>query len=119
MHKAKNFENAAELAQKACDLNYAQGCFYLGFNNQNESKYTRCNAFYKKACDLNLGVGCLALANNVRLGIGVNPSLQMAMPFYQKACELGEPLGCSHIKNPGFEGHMGHPHGEKSEISKH
>lgn len=119
MHKAKNFERAAELAQKACDLNYAQGCFYLGFNNQNKSKYTQCNAFYKKACDLNMGVGCLALANNIRLGIGVNPSLRAALPFYQKACELGEPLGCSHIKNPGFEGHMGHPEGEKSEISKH
>ena len=50
---------------------------------------------------------------------GVNPSLQAAMPFYQKACELGEPLGCSHVKNPGFEGHMGHLSGGKSEISKH
>ena len=83
------------------------------FNNQNGSKYSQCNVFYKKACDLNLGVGCLALANNVRLGIGVNPSLQAAMPFYQKACELGEPLGCSHVKNPGFEGHMGHLSGGK------
>ena len=119
MHKAKNFGRGADLAQKACDLNYAQGCFYLGFNNQNGSKYSQCNVFYKKACDLNLGVGCLALANNVRLGIGVNPSLQAAMPFYQKACELGEPLGCSHVKNPGFEGHMGHLSGGKSEISKH
>ena len=119
MHKAKNFGRGADLAQKACDLNYAQGCFYLGFNNQNGSKYSQCNVFYKKACDLNLGVGCLALANNVRLGIGVNPSLQAAMPFYQKACELGEPLGCSHVKDPGFEGHMGHLSGGKSEISKH
>ena len=68
--------------------------------------------FYKKPV-INLGVGCLALANNVRLGIGVNPSLQAAMPFYQKACELGEPLGCSHVKDPGFEGHMGHLSGGK------
>lgn len=30
MHKAKNFGRGADLAQKACDLNYAQGCFYLG-----------------------------------------------------------------------------------------
>lgn len=93
MHKAKNYGRAAELAQKACDLNYAQGCFYLGFNNQNGSKYSQCNVFYKKACDLNLGIGCLALANNVRLGIGVNPSLQGGNAFLSEGMRVRRALG--------------------------
>lgn len=106
-HKAKKFDEAEKYALRACELNNAMGCFYVGFKNQNAGKSEECNAYFKKACDLNLGVGCLAVANNVRLGIGIPPSLTQAMPFYKKACELGEELGCSHVKNPGFEGHHG------------
>lgn len=108
LHQAKQYDQAAYLAQKSCDMDFAQGCFYLGFKNQNAQRYNQCNVYFKKACDLNYGPGCLAVANNLRLGIGVQPSLKAAMSFFQKACSLGEPLGCSHLKNPGFEGHNVH-----------
>lgn len=48
MHKAKNFGRAAELAQKACDLNYAQGCFYLGFTIRMEVNTPSAMRFIKK-----------------------------------------------------------------------
>lgn len=111
--------HAQDVNTQSCEKGNGQACYLAAIEMHKAKNFGRGADLAQKACDLNLGVGCLALANNVRLGIGVNPSLQAAMPFYQKACELGEPLGCSHVKNPGFEGHMGHLSGGKSEISKH
>lgn len=111
--------HAQDVNTQSCEKGNGQACYLAAIEMHKAKNFGRGADLAQKACDLNLGVGCLALANNVRLGIGVNPSLQAAMPFYQKAFELGEPLGCSHVKNPGFEGHMGHLSGGKSEISKH
>lgn len=111
--------HAQDVNTQSCEKGNGQACYLAAIEMHKAKNFGRGADLAQKACDLNLGVGCLALANNVRLGIGVNPSLQAAMPFYQKACELGEPLGCLHVKNPGFEGHMGHLSGGKSEISKH
>lgn len=97
-HKEGNFEEAAKIAQEACESNDAKGCFYLGFKLQQESKLEQANVFYEKACGLNFAVGCLSLANNFRQGLGLKKDNQAALQFYSRACELGEKLACSHIK---------------------
>lgn len=50
--------NATIYLQKACDLNYSQGCFHLGILYKENSQADKSLPNLEKACKLNYGPAC-------------------------------------------------------------
>ena len=63
----QDYQKAAELYSKACNLGNGAGCSNLGFLYDNGSgarqDYAKASDFYAKACKLGNGGGCYNLGN--------------------------------------------------------
>ncbi|WP_020849732.1 tetratricopeptide repeat protein [Helicobacter pylori] len=74
-YKEQDFSKAKEYFEKACGLNYGNGCNGLGVlyrNGQGVEKNSKKAAyFYYKACELKEGDGCGALGGLYYNGDGV------------------------------------------------
>ncbi|CAJ99755.1 conserved hypothetical protein [Helicobacter acinonychis str. Sheeba] len=97
-NKARNFTQAKKYFEKACNLNYAEGCFGLGIlyihKDFGEKNYKKALALMTKGCELNYAVGCSFLGTLYQNGNGVKKDLKKAFASYTKACGLKEGYGC-------------------------
>ena len=89
-----DYQKAAQLYQKACDGEGAEGCLNLwvlyktgqGVNQD----YQKAAQFFQKACDGRNAEGCFSLGFLYQNG----QSFSTAKQYYGKACDLGLQSGC-------------------------
>ncbi len=96
--------------QKACDLDSANGCYWLAtayFNGEGVKKDKSLGfAFGKKACDLapnkdkdlelgNVALGCMEIGTMYYNGENVAKNKEMALKYFLKGCDVSPRFACS------------------------
>ena len=99
---AQDYQKAAELYSKACELGSGSGCSNLGFAYANgrgvKQDYAKASEFYAKACDMGNGGGCYNLGNLYAQGRGVKEDKNAAEKYLKKACDMEPELACDRYK---------------------
>ena len=100
-YKSKDFAQAAELYQKACDGGERKGCTNLGlmyYNGQGKAKdLDRAAGLFKRACDAGGTGGCLNLGLMYSRGESVPKDPQRAADLFKIACDGGAAPGCTNL----------------------
>ncbi len=105
----EQYREALPFCQKACNLNYALGCFAIGllYNNGQgvRQDYQQAKTYYEKACNLNDGAGCSNLGVLYIKGQGVRQNFQTAKEYSGRGCDLGFQTGCDNYRKLNEEGY--------------
>jgi hypothetical protein len=100
-YRGKQFSQAAELYQKACDGGERKGCHDLGlmyYRGEGVPKdLNRAAGLFQRACDAAGTGGCLDLGLMYLRGEGVPKDLNRAADLYRRACDAGAPPGCTDL----------------------
>ncbi|MCG3024811.1 tetratricopeptide repeat protein [Helicobacter pylori] len=91
--EAKDYIQAKKCFEKACDLKYGGGCYWLGAFHESgggtvKKDLKKAIQYYVKACELNEMFGCLSLVSNSQI------NKQKLFQYLSKACELNSGNGC-------------------------
>lgn len=84
-------DDAAALAERACEGRYARGCWVWGLVTEDEAKAVE---HYDRACELGDAEGCVAAAARYNGGEGVDRNPQTGAERLERACELGHLDAC-------------------------
>jgi len=100
-YRGKQFSQAAELYQKACNGGERKGCHDLGLmylRGEGVPKdLNRAAGLFKRACDAGGTGGCLDLGLMYLRGEGVPKDLNRAADLYKRACDAGGAPGCTDL----------------------
>ena len=77
---------------KACNLNYADGCYRAWASNINRGQ---AKSYASKACELNHIDACLEIGEYSASDYNVDRSYSKSAEYYSKACDLGSNAGCN------------------------
>ena len=98
VYKNGNYQKAAELFKKSCDMGYSEGCFSLGIlygKGQGVSQdYQKAVELYKKSCDMGYAQGCYNLGLLYGNGQGISQDYTKAKELFKKSCDMGVAQGC-------------------------
>lgn len=83
---AKNLDEAAKVAKKACDGGNAPGCLHLALVKDAANDFTGATAAYDAACKVKVFQGCTNYAINVLKGIGIKKDEKRGMELLEKSC---------------------------------
>jgi hypothetical protein len=83
---AKNLDEAAAVAKKACDGGNAPGCLHLGLVKDSANDFSAANAAYDKACSLKIFQGCTNFAINLLKGVGAKEDTKRGLLLLEKTC---------------------------------
>ncbi|HYW39651.1 MAG TPA: TIR domain-containing protein [Terriglobales bacterium] len=101
LYRGKQFSQAAELYQKACDGGERKGCHDLGlmyYKGEGVVKdLNRAARLFKRACDAGGSGGCQDLGLMYSRGEGVAKDLIRAADLYKRACDAGAAPGCTDL----------------------
>ena len=84
-HLREDFQLEETYFEKACSMNYGDGCYHLGVKYARRN-YKLAKMYYEKACNLNVVKGCLDIGRFYLLGRGVRQDYQKAKTYFDKAC---------------------------------
>jgi TPR repeat protein len=100
-YKGRQFSQAAQLFQKACDGGERKGCNTLGlmyYNGEGVPKdLNRAKDLYKRACDAGGSGGCLNLGLLYFRGEDLPKDLNRAAALFKRACDAGGAPGCNNL----------------------
>jgi TPR repeat protein len=100
-YKGRQFSQAAQLFQKACDGGERKGCNTLGlmyYNGEGLPKdLNRAKDLYKRACDAGGSGGCLNLGLLYFRGEDLPKDLDRAAALFKRACDAGGAPGCNNL----------------------
>lgn len=99
-YKAKDYQKAKELFEKACDDKDAKACLNLGLlyakGQGVEQNYQKAREFLQKACDGNDALACYNLGLLYKKGQGVKQNSQQTKTLFNKACYFGFQNACEY-----------------------
>ena len=84
-------DDAAALAERACEGRYARGCWVWGLVTDDETEALHP---YAAACELGDAEGCVAAASQYNGGEGVDRDQKTGAQRLERACELGHLDAC-------------------------
>ncbi len=92
--KVEDFIRGRKYIEKACELNDAKGCYWLGNFYESgggtvKKDLKKAIQYHVKACELNERFGCLSLVSNSQI------NKQKLFQYLSKACELNSGNGCA------------------------
>ncbi len=97
----RDFEKAAQLFARGCELGDMRSCSGLGFRYNRglgvERDPQRATQLYEKACEGGSLRGCANLAVSYQRGDDRPKDLRRAYELYDRACAGGEMLGCTNL----------------------
>ena len=100
-YRGKQFSQAAELYQKACNGGERKGCHDLGlmyYRGEGMTKdLNRAADLFKRACDAGGSGGCQDLGLMYSRGEGVAKDLNRAADLFKRACDAGVAPGCTDL----------------------
>ncbi len=93
---------ARDLADRACDLGYAEGCFQAArhhdfFTDDFDSEEG--TERYKKACELHHGPACHRVGDRYQKGHGAPRDAATATSYYRRGCDAGDSYSCAMIED--------------------
>jgi len=91
----QDYDEAAKLYQKGCDLGSPVGCGNLGDmyvkGDGIAQDYAKGLALNKKGCEGSATEACIGIGYQYEKGLGVAVNNNSAFTFYKKACDLNTP----------------------------
>ncbi len=100
-YKGRQFSQAANLFQKACDRGERKACNSLGLMYDNgegvPKDLNRAQGLFKRACDAGGHGGCLNLGLLYFRGEEVPKDLDRAAALFKRACDAGGAAGCNNL----------------------
>jgi TPR repeat protein len=84
---AKNLDEAAKVAKKACDGGNAPGCLHLALVKDAANDFPGATAAYERACKVEVLQGCTNFAINLIKGVGVAKDEARGVALLEKSCE--------------------------------
>lgn len=87
--------------EKSCALNFAEGCYYLGFmyryGHGVKKDLTEGAGLYRKACEGQHMIACNSMGNIYQNGTGLEKDEALATQYYEQACQQGFARACANL----------------------
>lgn len=96
-----NKELAAGYYRRACDMNFAEACYYLGtlvrYGDGVPKDEDAGRDLYEKACVGGYARACSAVGSLYETGSGAAQDTEKALNYYRQACDSGFARGCTNL----------------------